>query len=129
MSTLKPVKIEVKDKTRELIDPEAEAVAMLVTSSFNIACIKVELAAKEAEVVAKLIDDNSPGVWIKSYHENIVEIRFPEYLGWELFSADIMKYRLSVCLTKKKKEKVKKVEVDPRLALTWPFPVQKPVIQ
>lgn len=127
MSTLKPVKIKINYEKEKVVNH-----ATLAAESFSIACIWVDLAQKEAEIVASSDDDGLPGIAISHGDQALIEIQFPEYQGWEVFAHTIGKYTLSVCLTKKKVEKkkpsIKVTNLDPMPR--WPFPTgPKPVIQ
>jgi hypothetical protein len=77
----------------------------------DIVAIYIDLKSKRCEVVATGGGDGIPSVWVGANEESLhlnqdadrasmTEIAFPEYDGWDVFSATCSRYTLAVCLTR-----------------------------
>ena len=99
--------------------------AVIHRDGTGICALSVDLKDKHCVVIATGGGDGDPpDIVIETDQETDQEadqtfIEFPDYKGWSVWSCNIAKYTLSICLIKDKQEKRRKcptnVQIDDRL--------------
>lgn len=107
----KPLKIDVIMQGAPLVNE-----GWVVAEGKNVVALEIDLHSKRCEAGAKTSGGNPdiPGLFIDategSLHlgteprETPTWIRFPEYVDWRVWCADIARYTLNVCLVKQRLE-------------------------
>lgn len=95
-----PIKIKINSQGSVGVNDEE---GLIYRKSDDIICAYIDLEIRGAVIEAYSGgDDTGPGVMLGvQAGDNLTHLTFPEFVGWTVFSADINKYTLAVCLTRR----------------------------
>jgi len=78
-----------------------------VVAGENFAAIEIDMRSKRCEVMAEsATEDGAPVIWLdgtnalhlkKGCEKEPTEVTFPDYKGWQIFSAHVCRYTFRVC--------------------------------
>lgn len=114
MMCYKPKRPNPKSKELFIVTTQGGPVlnsSRIVAANKNMAAIEINMTSNGCEVLADTASVKGPGLWIIGEHatkiekgteKQITSIKFHAYKGWKIFSADVFRYTLRVCLLRKR---------------------------
>lgn len=82
----------------------------LVAAGKDVAAVTIDMKSKRCEVAGEsLTDDGIPVIWIdgaialhlkEGLESEHTEVAFPDFKGWEIFSAHVCRYTLRICFVR-----------------------------